>query len=81
MPLQHYLLEKKIPKMKLVKMVSISPSTAAKMWKGEYIAMKIVDDICNALGCELTDVIEHIPDPTKKRVGEPLTDIEMDNNS
>ncbi|APB76464.1 XRE family transcriptional regulator [Paenibacillus polymyxa] len=61
-PLQITLIKKKIPKMEFIKKVGISPSTAARMWKNEYIAMKIIDDICNTLECDLTDVIKFIPD-------------------
>ncbi|MGW8956843.1 helix-turn-helix domain-containing protein [Paenibacillus sp. NPDC055715] len=28
----------------------------------QYIAMKIINDICNALECDLPDVIRFIPD-------------------
>ncbi|MET3211969.1 UNVERIFIED_CONTAM: putative transcriptional regulator [Paenibacillus sp. PvR008] len=61
-PLQITLIKKKISKMEFIKKVGISPSTAARMWKNEYIAMKIINDICNALECDLTDVIRFIPD-------------------
>ncbi|MFK4300157.1 helix-turn-helix domain-containing protein [Paenibacillus sp. NRS-1782] len=61
-PLQITLIKKKISKMEFIKLMNISPSTAAKMWRNEYIAMKIIDDICNKLECNLTDVIEHTPD-------------------
>lgn len=52
--------------MEFIKKVGISPSTAARMWKNEYIAMKIINDICNALECDLPDVIKFIPDISNK---------------
>lgn len=61
-PLQITLIKKKISKMDFIRLLDISPTTAAKMWKNEYVAMKIVDDICKKLDCTLTDVIEYIPD-------------------
>jgi DNA-binding Xre family transcriptional regulator len=61
-PLKILLIKRNISKMDFIKMVDISPTTSAKMWKNEYVAMKIIDDICNKLECELTDVIQHIPD-------------------
>ncbi|WP_342422327.1 helix-turn-helix transcriptional regulator [Paenibacillus sp. FSL E2-0178] len=61
-PLQITLIKKKISKMDFVKMVDISPTTASKMWKGEYVAMSVIDNICNTLEVPITDVIEHIPD-------------------
>jgi len=65
-PLQITLIKKKISKMEFIKKVGISPSTAARMWKNEYIAMKIINDICNALECDLPDVIKFIPDISNK---------------
>ncbi|PZT57455.1 helix-turn-helix domain-containing protein [Paenibacillus silvae] len=56
-PLQITLIKRKISKMEFIKLLDISSATAAKMWKNEYIAMKIIDDICNKLDCKLEDVI------------------------
>ncbi|MFD2663067.1 helix-turn-helix domain-containing protein [Paenibacillus thailandensis] len=61
-PLQHLLINRGLSKGEFIKLVDIAPSTASKMWKDEYIAMKIIDDICNKLDCKLTEVIEHIPE-------------------
>lgn len=61
-PLQILLIKRKISKMEFIELINISPTTAAKMWKNEYVAMKIVDDICNKLEVSLSEVIEHIPD-------------------
>lgn len=61
-PLQYLLIRRNISKMEFIHLIDISPSTAAKMWRNEYISMKIVNDICAKLKCELTDVIEYIPD-------------------
>ena len=36
--------------------------TLATMGKDEYVAMSILDKICNELNCEISDVIDHIKD-------------------
>ncbi|MMZ71766.1 hypothetical protein D1872_353490 [compost metagenome] len=54
--------------MEFIRLMNISPSTAAKMWKNEYVAMKIIDDICNVLHVPITEVIEQIPDEEFKDV-------------
>ncbi|MFI2856832.1 helix-turn-helix domain-containing protein [Paenibacillus sp. JSM ZJ436] len=64
-PLKKTLVELEINKMEFVKMIGISSSTAAKMWRNEYVAMSVIDDICNKLNCSLSEVIEHIPDTVK----------------
>lgn len=61
-PLQKLLLDKQISKTEFVELMEISPTTSAKMWKNEYVAMKIVDDICRKLDCTLHDIIEYVPD-------------------
>ncbi|WP_431089662.1 helix-turn-helix domain-containing protein [Paenibacillus sp. 8b26] len=65
-PLKKLLVEKNMSKMDFIEAMGISSSTAAKMWRNEYISMKIIDDICNKFECILTDVIEHIPDGDSK---------------
>lgn len=65
-PLRRTLVDRDMSKMDLMELLSISSSTAAKIWKNEYVAMKIIDDICNKLNCRLDEVIEHIPDHEDK---------------
>ncbi|MEC0266711.1 helix-turn-helix domain-containing protein [Paenibacillus anseongense] len=64
-PLLKTLIDKNLSKTEFVEMMKISSSTSAKMWRNEYIAMKIVDDICKKFECALTDVIEYVPDEQK----------------
>lgn len=61
-PLLKTLIDKDMSKMDYVHLIKISSSTASKMWKNEYVAMKIVDDICNVMKCNIDDVIEHVRD-------------------
>lgn len=61
-PLQITLIKKKISKMEFIKLTGISSSTAARMWRNEFVNLKIIDDICRELECDLHDVIKYSPD-------------------
>lgn len=64
-PLQKLLIDKDMTKTEFTAFMGISSSTAAKIWNNEYIAMKIIDDICNKLECRLEDVVIHVPNKSK----------------
>lgn len=57
-PLWHTLIEKGIKKMELVKMVGMSSSTLAKLNNDNYVALEVIDRICQALDCRIEDVVE-----------------------
>ncbi|WP_144700239.1 helix-turn-helix domain-containing protein [Fictibacillus phosphorivorans] len=59
-PLAATLHRKQISKTELQKGIKTSSATIAKISKDEYVSMKILDDICNYLGCEITEVISHV---------------------
>ena len=68
-PLMATLHKKKISKSELQKSIGTSSATIAKISKDEYVSMKVIDDICNELDCDIQDVITHIKDrkePTDK---------------
>mgnify|MGYP001438353556 CR=1 FL=1 len=54
------LIDRKISKAGLRKLTSISPNTITKMNKNEYVALAILDKICNELDCGFGDIVEHI---------------------
>ena len=41
----------------------MSPSTLRKLNHGENVQMDILESICLKLPCELTDIVEILPDP------------------
>ena len=43
------------------KAIGIGTGTLAKMSKGEYVAMEVLDKICTYLQCNIEDVIKHQP--------------------
>lgn len=64
-PLQHLLVERGIKKTELLKIAEISSATGAKLWKDDIVSLDVIDRICNALDCEIADVIEHKKEPTQ----------------
>lgn len=59
-PLKKLLIDKSIKLEELRSALGISSATSAKINKNEYVSMKVLDDICNYLGCNIEDVITHI---------------------
>ena len=60
-PLFTLLVQKGMTKTQLREAVGIGTGTLAKMSKGEYVAMEVLDKICNYLDCNIEDVIKHQP--------------------
>lgn len=61
-PLWKLLIDKGMNKTDLANETGISRSTLAKMGKNEYVAMEVLDRICNYLDCQISDVVEHVKD-------------------
>lgn len=59
-PLMSTLHKKKISKTDLQKLINVSSATLAKISKDELVSMKVIDDICTVLDCEVEDVLSHI---------------------
>ena len=57
-PLWDTLKKKKLKKTDLCDKVGLSRSTLAKMGKEEYVALEVIERICNGLSCQIQDVIE-----------------------
>ncbi|WP_368658692.1 helix-turn-helix domain-containing protein [Metabacillus halosaccharovorans] len=64
-PLMSTLHKKKISKTDLQKMINVSSATLAKISKDELVSMKVIDDICRVLDCEVQDVIVHVKETTE----------------
>jgi putative transcriptional regulator len=61
-PLWKILIDKGMTKEKLRNALKFSPSTIAKMSKGENISMDILDKICEYFNVPLSDVVEYVPE-------------------
>lgn len=60
-PLWKTLINKNMNREDLKKLTNLSPSTMAKMSKNEYVALRVIDDICKALQVKsITEVIEFV---------------------
>jgi DNA-binding Xre family transcriptional regulator len=55
-PLLHLLIERGMTRQDLKKL-GISSATISKLSKNEYIALSVIDRICQALKCEISDVV------------------------
>jgi len=56
------LIDKDLNKKTLSQLANISQSTLTKMSKGESVNIEMLARICNALDCEIYDIIEMISD-------------------
>lgn len=54
------LIDKGMNKTRLRELTGLSSSTVSTMAKNEYVAMSVLDKICEALDCNIEDIIEHI---------------------
>ena len=61
-PLWKQLIDKNMTRSQLREKANFSMRTLATMGKDEYVAMSILDKICNELNCDISDVIEHVKD-------------------
>lgn len=58
-PLWKLLIDKKLTKEEFRKELKTSPATIAKMGKGEYVSLEVIDRICSLFNCEVSDVLQH----------------------
>lgn len=56
------LIDKKMNKSDLREMTKMGPNTMAKLGKDETISMDVLLRICEALKCDVGDIMEVIPD-------------------
>ena len=52
---------RELKKMDLVNGIGIGRSTLAKLSKNEYVALKVLDDICLFLECDIGDILKILP--------------------
>lgn len=58
-PLWKLLIDKGLKKSDLNKITGISESTIAKLAKSENVNTEILERICNALHCDISDIVEY----------------------
>lgn len=57
-PLWKTLIDKNMKKTDLIKLTHISNGTLAKLGKNESVSLSILDKICIALDCNISDIVE-----------------------
>ena len=57
-PLWDTLKSRNMKKKDLCSIAGLSRNTMAKMGKEEYVALEVVERICNSLSCHIQEVIE-----------------------
>lgn len=60
-PLWKKLIDLRMTKTELQDVAGFSKSTLAKMRKNEYVALEVIERICNTLDCDVSDVISVLP--------------------
>lgn len=55
------LVDKKMSKADLRKAVGMAPNTLTKMRKDEPVSLEIIIRICECLNCDISDVMELVP--------------------
>lgn len=59
------LIDKKMMKKELAEQAGISPFTLTKMTNNDSVTTDTLSKICIALGCNIEDIVEVIPDEQK----------------
>ena len=61
------LIDRKMKKKELIDQTGISRTTIAKMGRDETVSMDALGRICEALDCQLEDIVEYIPEKDSKQ--------------
>ena len=56
------LLDKRMKKTDLIPAANISTTTLARLSKDRVVSMEVMARICNALSCDIGDIMEVLPD-------------------
>ena len=75
-PLFATLHQRKMNRQALQTALKLSSSTTAKLGKDEYISLKVIDDICSLLECEIQDIVQHIKEDSSTATTQGLSCLE-----
>lgn len=59
------LAEREMTKTQLREKVGMSTATLSRLGKNEYVELRLLDKICNALNCKIENVLEILPDQSE----------------
>lgn len=60
--LWHLLIDRDMNKSDLMRLANISTTSMAKLSKNENVTTDVLQKICNALRCDIADIMEFIPE-------------------
>lgn len=58
-PLFKTMIDKNVTREQMKIELKLSPTTMAKLSKGENISLTVIDRMCSYLDCEIEDIISH----------------------
>ena len=61
-PFLKLLIDRDLKKVDVINTGVISKGTLNKMNGNKYISLEVIDKLCNHFNCNITDIIEYIPD-------------------
>jgi len=67
------LIDKNMNKQDLRKLTGISSASIAKLGKGENVNTEVLLRICKALECDISDIMEFVPDKDNQGEGNNVT--------
>lgn len=65
-PFLKLLIDRDMKKVDILNAGVISKGTLNKMNGNEYISLEVIDKLCNYLKCDITDIVQFIPDSESK---------------
>ncbi len=65
-PFLKMLIDRDMKKVDVLKAGVISKGTLNKMNSNKYISLEVIDKLCNYFKCDITDIVEFIPDQESK---------------
>ncbi len=65
-PFLKMLIDRDMKKVDVLKAGIISKGTLNKMNSNKYISLEIIDKLCNYFKCDITDIVEFVPDSESK---------------
>lgn len=63
--LRYLMVDKKISMAKLVRMSGITDYSARLLGRDQDVSTDVLSKICTALGCEVQDIVDFLPDGTE----------------
>ncbi len=65
-PFLKMLIDRDMKKVDVLNAGIISKGTLNKMNSNAYISLEVIDKLCNYFKCDITDIVEFIPDSENK---------------